>query len=191
MSIQKIDAHISSINEVPIRSEETNETSYRTKVENFLRAIKTFSKELITLISQLNRFSRETNSTKDTLNSWRDEVLANKNKTFAYSQDALNAKNYVQNYMMVYGDAYRPEVVDEMLSSVLEKLVAFEIKDGILKSSIEQVIANFLEEKEKNQKINRRQDENIKEIENTIVHNENRILELLVAQQAQISILKQ
>lgn len=94
MSIQKIDAHVSSINEVPLRSEETNETSYRTKVENFLRAIKTFSSELTTLISQLNIF-------KNQVNNARDEIVAEKNTIESYKNTTENYKNQTESYMNI------------------------------------------------------------------------------------------
>ena len=38
--IDEITANITTINEVPLRSKESSEISYRTKVENFLKAVK-------------------------------------------------------------------------------------------------------------------------------------------------------
>jgi len=121
--IDEITANITTINEVPLRSEESSEISYRTKVENFLKAVKRFSIELKTLISQLRLFTNQTNDTTEYINTARLQSEHARNV-------AVEAKNRVESLVgdldhIVYpaGTTYEVEEIDEITAELANMIM--------------------------------------------------------------------
>ncbi len=87
-----ISQNVTQINEVPLRSQTTNEAEYRIKVEAFLVAAAALSRELSFVVPQINATELGINSAVNNASNVANQIILLKNEVVA---KAAEIKSYV------------------------------------------------------------------------------------------------
>ena len=125
---------ITQFEEVPLRSEEQSEVQYRIKVENFLKLLKQFSKDLLSLVSQLNSFIGFAKSAETETKAARNDAINAKNEAYAYKTEAQLAAEEIKSFVLPNDATYSKDAIDAMFNSILTQVVAQQAQIAILRS---------------------------------------------------------